>query len=84
MQILPTFTHHSSLKYHRPVHTGEKPFSCSVCGQKFSRKAHLRIHRHHTGVSARMPDQKAADVSTKKARGPAGVSRSCRADMDPL
>lgn len=30
--------------------TGEKPFGCEICGDKFSRADHLKIHeRKHTG-----------------------------------
>ncbi|XP_045914826.1 zinc finger protein 771-like [Micropterus dolomieu] len=33
-----------------PVQRGEKPFGCSVCGQRFKRKGHLRRHLNvHTG-----------------------------------
>ncbi|XP_055944406.1 zinc finger protein 605-like [Argiope bruennichi] len=36
----------SKLKRHILMHTGEKPFKCSVCKQSFRRKEGLRYHQH--------------------------------------
>ncbi|ELT94025.1 hypothetical protein CAPTEDRAFT_74845, partial [Capitella teleta] len=39
-----TFTSRSNLERHSRLHTGHKPYSCSICGKAFSRKDHLSNH----------------------------------------
>lgn len=48
--ICTLFVSAAYLKNHGRVHTGEKPFKCSVCGMQFSQSPHLKNHeRIHSG-----------------------------------
>lgn len=44
------FSRSDELTRHLRIHTGDKPFKCTVCTRAFSRSDHLTTHiRTHTG-----------------------------------
>lgn len=44
------FARSDELSRHERTHTGQRPFTCGVCGRAFSRSDHLRTHlRTHSG-----------------------------------
>lgn len=45
-----SFTTQGHLTDHKRRHSGERPYICEVCGDKFMRSSTLKIHmRRHTG-----------------------------------
>ena len=56
----------TSMKSHRLLHTGERPFVCSVCQRAFTRYQHLQDHSaHHTGSRPHVCDQCGATFSRR-------------------
>lgn len=45
-----TFASSNTLQQHMYIHTGERPYTCDVCGRGFTQSHSLTFHaRRHTG-----------------------------------
>ncbi|XP_036398177.1 zinc finger protein 770-like [Megalops cyprinoides] len=57
---LKCFSTPSKLQRHILTHTGQRPFSCHICGKKFRQLAHVKLHIH-THNLPRLTQQKKAN-----------------------
>ncbi|CAL1591061.1 unnamed protein product [Knipowitschia caucasica] len=79
------FSRSDELNRHVRIHTGQKPFQCTVCARAFSRSDHLTTHtRTHTGekpFSCDVCGKKFARSDERKRHGRVHIKQQLRAQM---
>ncbi|CAL8377882.1 unnamed protein product [Gadus morhua 'NCC'] len=79
------FSRSDELNRHVRIHTGQKPFQCTICARSFSRSDHLTTHtRTHTGekpFSCDVCGKRFARSDEKKRHGRVHVKQQLRAQM---
>ncbi|KAK7910124.1 hypothetical protein WMY93_014808 [Mugilogobius chulae] len=79
------FSRSDELNRHVRIHTGQKPFQCTICSRAFSRSDHLTTHtRTHTGekpFSCDVCGKKFARSDERKRHGRVHIKQQLRAQM---
>ncbi|KAL6118193.1 uncharacterized protein ACO6RY_03040 [Pungitius sinensis] len=79
------FSRSDELNRHVRIHTGQKPFQCTICARSFSRSDHLTTHtRTHTGekpFSCEVCGKRFARSDERKRHGRVHVKQQLRAQM---
>lgn len=79
------FSRSDELNRHVRIHTGQKPFQCTICARAFSRSDHLTTHtRTHTGekpFSCDVCGKRFARSDERKRHGRVHIKQQLRAQM---